>query len=843
MMPLSAGFLGDLPLPLPLHSGAAQYSPQSPSSAHNTSVLRAAKISSHVVSALGCARASRFVVDLPQNDPGCTAARQLTLEFSMRCDFPPSNIDITRGAAVAERLACSTPTRANRVQSPAGFSQVGIVPDDAAGRRVFSGISRLPHTCILAHSRSISYSSALKTSLRIQVCNPTHKSGFTMSSHAIHAGLPPRTREAQISAADVISHTTVGETTKRGGSTKRRNRLLRRRVTLPRRVVLRRIVRQEHLGRRTLVLILGQYRDRFFRNLDLSCQEGSLRCSGRSNILPPGRYRTRFPAWLPRFSHVGDMADVTVDPFEGVNDNTVMYPSISLITVAKRDGADITHWTRIREYTGSNRDLTKPILVSQGFLTISPVSSTGLGTIRAFPSRSDDFRSTDFKARKTTWNKDNEEPTSQKLSWITRILHVTNYRVSPLKEAPWDMCVTEQNNEEIQSTGSLDSLDITRAYVIHWQSSATSFQKKKGWLPTPAGYVRKVYKYDIDHRVRDITELKQPLVPRPAVAHASKMAPLASKVLWNDLRQSTGRHSAACYWRERLISLSREYATEDQRDSFASVEAGVLCPRTEQLSAADAGRCARVNVGAAVITCRRLFLPATLRTTEAVLFVSDALGQEPPSAGAGAFKRCQPPRPKGGIISRNIPGSSNSPRIPDHGAISLWRGSRDTKLKPIMKDKDRAGSSSKNSMVATPSSITSMFQKAETKECRKWLVVGDGKLADSNVCGRTLTAKHVGRGRKEGGGVGVAGERQWRRVTSRVHLTRHVECARTRDPRLIVSNTPPLALSAEISTDASRRWAEMYGRGRRHVSQECSSRAVLPGRNALPTIPARDTRH
>ncbi|KAJ8882051.1 hypothetical protein PR048_018539 [Dryococelus australis] len=42
----SAGFLGDLPFPLPSHSGAFSYSPQSPSSALRTSMLRAAQISS-----------------------------------------------------------------------------------------------------------------------------------------------------------------------------------------------------------------------------------------------------------------------------------------------------------------------------------------------------------------------------------------------------------------------------------------------------------------------------------------------------------------------------------------------------------------------------------------------------------------------------------------------------------------------------------------------------------------------------------------------------------------------------------------------------------------------------
>ncbi|KAJ8874441.1 hypothetical protein PR048_025290 [Dryococelus australis] len=52
------------------------------------------------------------------------------------------------GAAVAERLARSPPTKANRVKSPAEFSHVGIVPDDAVGRRAFSGISRFPRPSI-----------------------------------------------------------------------------------------------------------------------------------------------------------------------------------------------------------------------------------------------------------------------------------------------------------------------------------------------------------------------------------------------------------------------------------------------------------------------------------------------------------------------------------------------------------------------------------------------------------------------------------------------------------------------------------------------------------------------
>ncbi|KAJ8890058.1 hypothetical protein PR048_009564 [Dryococelus australis] len=51
-------------------------------------------------------------------------------------------------AAVAERLARSPPTKANRAQSPAwspGPSHVGIVPDDAVDRQVFSRISRFSH--------------------------------------------------------------------------------------------------------------------------------------------------------------------------------------------------------------------------------------------------------------------------------------------------------------------------------------------------------------------------------------------------------------------------------------------------------------------------------------------------------------------------------------------------------------------------------------------------------------------------------------------------------------------------------------------------------------------------
>ncbi|KAJ8883338.1 hypothetical protein PR048_015181 [Dryococelus australis] len=71
----------------------------------------------------------------------------------------------------AERLACSPPTKANRVQTPAGSlpifacgNRAGIVPDDAAARWVFSGISPLFIPALL-HTHLATPSSALKTSL------------------------------------------------------------------------------------------------------------------------------------------------------------------------------------------------------------------------------------------------------------------------------------------------------------------------------------------------------------------------------------------------------------------------------------------------------------------------------------------------------------------------------------------------------------------------------------------------------------------------------------------------------------------------------------------------------
>ncbi|KAJ8875455.1 hypothetical protein PR048_023350 [Dryococelus australis] len=70
------------------------------------------------------------------------------------CTNQVSRREDAQRTAVTERLACSPPTEANRVRFPDRatpvFSHVGIMPNDTAGRRVFSGISRFPRSFNLA---------------------------------------------------------------------------------------------------------------------------------------------------------------------------------------------------------------------------------------------------------------------------------------------------------------------------------------------------------------------------------------------------------------------------------------------------------------------------------------------------------------------------------------------------------------------------------------------------------------------------------------------------------------------------------------------------------------------
>ncbi|KAJ8867859.1 hypothetical protein PR048_031664 [Dryococelus australis] len=184
----STGFLGDLPFPLPLHSGATSYSFQSPSSALKTSMLRAAQISSftHYITSLelyevGAALTERLDCSpLTKAVHGLSPAGSLldfrkwescrTMPLIGGCSMPHFTLtgtisvadistaavrggiiiilsllllvevvnpyiytrmeSVVRGwgewqrtqqaATVAERLACSPFTKADRVQSPAG---------------------------------------------------------------------------------------------------------------------------------------------------------------------------------------------------------------------------------------------------------------------------------------------------------------------------------------------------------------------------------------------------------------------------------------------------------------------------------------------------------------------------------------------------------------------------------------------------------------------------------------------------------------------------------------------------------------------------------------------------
>ncbi|KAJ8868582.1 hypothetical protein PR048_030120 [Dryococelus australis] len=72
------------------------------------------------------------------------------------------------GGAADERLACSPPTKANRVRSPGAGSLPDsrmweLMPDDATGWRVFSGISHFPHHSILTSPHSGSQDVAVKS--------------------------------------------------------------------------------------------------------------------------------------------------------------------------------------------------------------------------------------------------------------------------------------------------------------------------------------------------------------------------------------------------------------------------------------------------------------------------------------------------------------------------------------------------------------------------------------------------------------------------------------------------------------------------------------------------------
>ncbi|KAJ8870003.1 hypothetical protein PR048_029014 [Dryococelus australis] len=105
-----------------------------------------------------------------------------------------------------QRTARFPPSRARFNPRPvhSGFSQVGIVPDDAAERRVFSGTSHFPRPCIpaLLHSHFISPSSVLKTLMAraAQISEFTHSKYRPYNLSSLHERGSHVTMEGHASA-------------------------------------------------------------------------------------------------------------------------------------------------------------------------------------------------------------------------------------------------------------------------------------------------------------------------------------------------------------------------------------------------------------------------------------------------------------------------------------------------------------------------------------------------------------------------------------------------------------------------------------------------------------------
>ncbi|KAJ8869920.1 hypothetical protein PR048_028930 [Dryococelus australis] len=101
-----------------------------------------------------------------------------------------TNTDISR-ATVVERLVCSPPTKANRVQSPAGQLPDFCMwesSDDNAGRRVFSGISRFFHPFIPVPLHTDSITSIDSQDHAVKSC-PNLFTPFCNSSFPLLLGL------------------------------------------------------------------------------------------------------------------------------------------------------------------------------------------------------------------------------------------------------------------------------------------------------------------------------------------------------------------------------------------------------------------------------------------------------------------------------------------------------------------------------------------------------------------------------------------------------------------------------------------------------------------------------
>ncbi|KAJ8871181.1 hypothetical protein PR048_027487 [Dryococelus australis] len=132
--------VADLPLPPSFHSGTASYSPPSASSALKTSLLRAAQSLSLVT------RVSGNVQEYQKQTYEGTVKRRKYWRFA----YPSA---CTWAVGTAQPAATNTfksqfPTNQLHYHlTLAGFSHVRTLPDHAAGRRVFSEISRFPGPC------------------------------------------------------------------------------------------------------------------------------------------------------------------------------------------------------------------------------------------------------------------------------------------------------------------------------------------------------------------------------------------------------------------------------------------------------------------------------------------------------------------------------------------------------------------------------------------------------------------------------------------------------------------------------------------------------------------------
>ncbi|KAJ8888318.1 hypothetical protein PR048_007805 [Dryococelus australis] len=157
-------FLGDLPLPPPLHSGAAPHLPHFTfigsqdldDQSHPSISPPTSSVTSRVPR--GCSMTRPCAALSVISSPVTLEDAQTTERASPRPQEPPrwtlAPADkLAHGAAAAERLARSPPTKANRASIPGrvtGLSQVEIALDDTVGRRVFSRISRFPRPFIPA---------------------------------------------------------------------------------------------------------------------------------------------------------------------------------------------------------------------------------------------------------------------------------------------------------------------------------------------------------------------------------------------------------------------------------------------------------------------------------------------------------------------------------------------------------------------------------------------------------------------------------------------------------------------------------------------------------------------